>query len=760
MNNPNQHKPDINRCLKLLQDNFSLITVGDNKIPNIKWKEYQTKPMDRETFTKCYNIEGVNPTRGVGILTGYDNLEVVDVDLKVFDNVTKRDEFWNEFLSFVKDNIEDFDDKFVIVKTVNSGYHILYKCEKIEGNKKLATLKGMTSAIIETRGRGGYVWIYNKFILGNSYRNIRYISIEDRDTLIDACKIYNYVDDENKNDSIKVSQKYNEADVPVWEDYDSKVSVWDLIRDEFTIVKKLSDRIVVKRNGSSNPTSGSIFTDSQCLYLFSTGTRYPHEKLLSAFSIYTIQKHNGNYSDAAKQLYKEGYGSRLKNYKKEPEKLYDINYNLTDDFPIQIFPEPIQRYIIEVHQTLNASIDYLGCSFLWVLSLCVGNAFKIQIKKGWVEAGVLWIAIVGRAGIGKTHNIHAMTFPLLKVNDREIIRYNEKYKQYKEYNELTKKEKENVPEVEEPKKGQFIVGDITIESFFDHHEQNKNGIGILRDELSGWIKDLNKYRPGSDLETYLSCWSNQSIMLNRKVARSAYVPNAFVPILGGVQPSILSMHYTPENKENGFIDRILLCYPDLEVEKYNDNEMSDDILEWYSETVIGLFDQVKNQFIRYDNLGNVKPTNAVFLSDAKKKWVEIFNKITDMQNSETENEYMKSILPKQKSYVARFSLLLNFLYSAFDNKIKVNYIEKKSVEGAELLSDYFIKMAKKNKFDALERSDMIDLLKYSGKITNKEKFAILYKTNPEVNRSKVADQLNVSRQTINNWIKEFTESVK
>ncbi|MBP8675151.1 MAG: DUF3987 domain-containing protein [Acetomicrobium sp.] len=120
-----------------------------------------------------------------------------------------------------------------------------------------------------------------------------------------------------------------------------------------------------------------------------------------------------------------------------------------------------------VKHTLNASIDYIGSSLLWVLSLCIGNAIKIEIKKGWVEAGDVWIAIVGRAGIGKSHNIDAMTFPLINVNKREIRRYAEQAKKYSEYRELSKKEKENVIEVEEPVKSQFIVGDITLESFFD-----------------------------------------------------------------------------------------------------------------------------------------------------------------------------------------------------------------------------------------------------------------------------------------------------
>src|SRR5690625_2254613 len=92
-------KPKIEKCLKLLQDGFSLITVSDNKIPNFSWKKQQSKPLDEKEFKKRYYQEEkkykrkngedgiLRATEGVGIVTGYDNLEVLDVDLKVFSKI-------------------------------------------------------------------------------------------------------------------------------------------------------------------------------------------------------------------------------------------------------------------------------------------------------------------------------------------------------------------------------------------------------------------------------------------------------------------------------------------------------------------------------------------------------------------------------------------------------------------------------------------------------------------------------------------------
>jgi len=744
--------PELKRCNALLDKGYSLIPIRDNKVPVIKWKSYEAKQLEQSEFENFYNLD---KTKLVGIVTGYNDFEVVDIDTKIFPTAIKKREFWNEFYQMLQDNIEDFDKKFIIVKTLSGGFHICYKTKIKGGNIKIARVKEYKEALIESRGVGGYVIMYTEFVQGSSYLDVDYISDSDRTLLWECAKTYNHIEEDTIDyKEIEPKREVKENEVTTWQDYNNRHSVYDLISSEFEIVRKTSDKLTIRRLGAKSPHSGYIY-NSNLLYLFSTGTLYPNEKALSPFAIYAIQKYNGDYSQAAKELYKEGYGSRYK--KSNPVKIKPVNNAeiiQTDDFPLDVFPENIQTYIYNVHKTLNASVDYLGCSFLWVLSLCVGNSIKLEVKKGWTEAAVLWIAIVGKAGIGKTHNIASITRPLQKVNQREIEQYTKQMSMYDDYCALEKKEKKTAEEISEPQKKQFIVGDITMEAFVDYHSHNKNGIGILRDELSGWIKDLNKYRQGSDLENYLSCWSNQLLNLTRKTAKSSYVPDAFVPIIGGVQPSILSSHYTEENKDNGFIDRWLLCFPDLEIESYNEAEMEEESLFWYNEYVVGLYELVKNKITQYYDDGNINPYIARFSDDAKNEWIRIFNKITKIQNSDEENEYMKSILPKQKSYVARFSLLLSVL-DAYNCEGNYQVVTKKAILGAERLSDYFIKMAKKNKVDSLENKKLNDDIKASGKRDSFEIFEMLYNENTDVNKTKLAEELNVSRSTVYNWAKKI-----
>ena len=88
---------------------------------------------------------------------------------------------------------------------------------------------------------------------------------------------------------------------------------------------------------------------------------------------------------------------------------------------------------------------------------------------------------------------------------------------------------------------------------------------------------MNKYRAGSDLEFWLSTWSGKSVNLNRLSRKGSFVEKPFVPVLGGIQPSIFNSFSTEENKENGFMDRMLLSFPEASVDEYNDNELDESI---------------------------------------------------------------------------------------------------------------------------------------------------------------------------------------
>ena len=734
-------------------DHFSVVTVGDDKQPNQKWKVLQNQKQSRDEL-----IESIHrsTTQGFGMMGGFDFLECVDIDTKVFSTQIEKDEFWNEYYQTLKDSIVDFEDKFAVYVTRSGGFHILYKSKRVVGNTDIAKLKGHKECLIETRGTGGYIFAYpNKRYAKKTYFEIEFVTDADRETLWNISKSYNFI--EEKPEEPKKDKKIYSADeITPWQDFNDKTDIWSVIQEDFFVPSngQKKKHYLIKRHGSEAAHSGYVFRDSGCMFLFTTATIYPHEKLVSAFAAYTYKYHNGDFKAASIDLYDQGFGSRLKKKIEENKPVIEKPLPIENiTFPLDIFPKEIQYYILECNNKLDSNIDYMGCSLMWLISVCVGNSFEIEVKRGWNENGVIWVAVVGKAGIGKTPSINNVIFPLNKLNFKEIKRYHIQLEQYNYYMSLPKKEKEELTEPQKPIKTQFIANDITLEALVDLHQESDNAVGVFKDELAGWFKDMNKYRAGSDLEFWLSCWSGKSVSLNRMTRAGSFIEKPFIPVLGGIQPSIFNQFATDENKDNGFLDRMLLTFPDAKVDSYNENELHYSDIQWYSDTITNFFQTLKSKLLKRDNEGRIQTQLSKFDKEAKIEWKRIFNKITEHQNNEDENEYLKSMYPKQKSYIPRFALLIHLFSSAFEDNVNSMEISKESILKAERLSDYFVMNAKKIKIEATEIKDLKTASK--GVENTFDKLKAIHSADPHFNRSKVAELLGVSRVQIQRLIKKI-----
>ena len=754
------------RAAGLLAAGYSVLVVDNKKMPLHKWKELQTRQGTKQEIDAYMEKPGA---WRFGYACGYNDIFCVDVDLKVLP-MELRAAMFDEFIGLVRDNIDGFDRKVSVHKTMNFGYHLTYRTVTDMGNLKLAVPvntgikpdgSNAVQALIETRSHGGYAIIYDESHNELDYTGIGLLTKEEHDCIISICKMWDErVEQQTVEQPKKDRTEFHATGITPWQDYDQKHTVFDVVGDEFKIIRQLSNKTVIKRHGATSAHSGYVFKDTGCMYLFSTGTAYPHEKLLSPFSLYALKHHGGDMSAAAKQLYAEGYGDRMK--QPTPVALTTIKPVQIEKqaFPLDVFPEDIQRYITECSVTLGHNVDFMGAAMLWQLSVIVGNSIKIQVKKGWVESCIVWIAVVGRAGVGKTPAVSSIIRPLVEINSRKIREFRKKKEQFDAYAKMTKEQKANAEEVREPSRSQFIVNDVTIEALVELHEENPNAVGVYKDELAGWIKDMNKYRAGGDLEFHLSAFSNSPAYTTRKTVKDNYIHSPVIPVLGGIQPAVLNQMFTAEYRDNGFSDRLLLCYPDCNVERWNENEMTDDALQWYSDYILSLFAHINNDILIVDQDGDVQSRFIHLSPEARAELARIMDKITDRQNSEDEGEATKSILPKQKTYLPRFVILLHVL-ECYDACIPVtSTVPLDTLLKAERLVDYFITMAERVLQDGNEYNKMRASAGDKPVKTDAEKFASMFAANPNLKKTEAARILNVSRSQIYNWVREIEAAKK
>ena len=358
-------------------------------------------------------------------------------------------------------------------------------------------------------------------------------------------------------------------------------------------------------------------------------------------------------------------------------------------FPVEVFPELIQEIIKATNENLNFPIDFIGASILYAVSVSIGNTHRVEVKKGWQENAVLYLAIVGRAGTNKSHPISFALKPIEERDNLMFQKYQSEKLEYDTISALTKKEREQqgYDEPVRPIWEQHLVTDFTPEALAEVHKFNKRGIGVYADELASWFKNFNRYNKGSEEQFWLSVWSGKALRINRKTSDPIYIPLPFIPVIGSIQPGVLN-ELAKNRTENGFLDRLLFVVPDnLNKEYWSETELNPSIMQNLETIILNIL----NVSIKQDDTNNLQPEVLRFKPEARELLFEFQRKLTD-QSNKPENEAISGIYAKIEMYAIRLALILQMIrYACNEGNKQAVGIE--AVQGALKLVEYFKKTA-------------------------------------------------------------------
>ena len=191
------------------------------------------------------------------------------------------------------------------------------------------------------------------------------------------------------------------------------------------------------------------------------------------------------------------YGIGVEDIKTEAEQLLkqgnEIQERKINRFPFEVFPLHIQQVITATNENLNFPIDFIGASLLYAVSVAIGNTHSVEVKKGFQQSAVIYLAIVGRAGTTKSHPLSFALQPIVEQDKRTYMQYEQQRQQYEQAINLSKKEREQqaIDEPTKPVWQKFLLSDFTPEALAEVHKFNKRGIGVYVDELAVWFKNFN-----------------------------------------------------------------------------------------------------------------------------------------------------------------------------------------------------------------------------------------------------------------------------
>jgi hypothetical protein len=363
-------------------------------------------------------------------------------------------------------------------------------------------------------------------------------------------------------------------------------------------------------------------------------------------------------------------------------------------FPTDALPEVARRFVEEGAEAIGCAPDLLALPALAVLSAGIGASRVVEIKRSWREGATLFLAVVASPGEKKTPAANAARRPVLKRQAEKRQEFKTKReehgRQMREWKAHCRDARSagetEPPPPPEPTMERTYADDTTVESLVGILEDNPRGVLIYKDELTGWVRSHDQYRAagkGADRQHWLSVWSNQAIVVDRKSRQGdpTYVERPWVSLVGGIQPAMLSE--LGGSMEDGLLDRFLFCYPKHSHTDLSEVEIGADTEAQYAT----LYDKLTSLLMVKDESGQEAPNVVPMSWEAR----SLFKKIHDQIGRETLEPgfplRLQGVWAKMRGYLARISLILALCRSVQDEQPE--QVEEEDVKKAARIIAYF-----------------------------------------------------------------------
>ena len=263
--------------------------------------------------------------------------------------------------------------------------------------------------------------------------------------------------------------------------------------------------------------------------------------------------------------------------------------------PDVLIPAPLRDWVFDCAERVSVAPDYIAVAALVSLASIAGNTISIRPKQrdDWRVVPNLWGAAVGSPSVKKSPAIGEALKPLARLRAAAIEAHEKALKEWEADNMIgevskdslkadLKTAKKNNASREEmraliadcedenprPELQTYSVQDATIEALTGVLSRTPRGLLIQRDELTGWLRALDKQGHEQDRAFFLEAFAGTetNIQIERVGRGTVILPHCTLSILGTIQPkpfAALIRGSSADGGADGFVARFqMLVYPD------------------------------------------------------------------------------------------------------------------------------------------------------------------------------------------------------
>ena len=251
-------------------------------------------------------------------------------------------------------------------------------------------------------------------------------------------------------------------------------------------------------------------------------------------------------------------------------------------FPAEVFG-PWGDWIAAAAECKGAAPDYVAHALLAVAGSLIGNTRWAAPQSGWTEPPIIFAALIGDPSASKSPAMDAVLDPVRQLESELAHDYADKLREHKDVAAIAAvsesawkdeiraavKDGNEVPNrpaaayaPDAPVRPRLKFSDATPEKVAEILEVLWRSLLLHRDELSGWLGNMNKYSGGGDRAFWLEAYGGRSYTVERvKRPEPITVDRLTVAILGTIQPDRLSTLLL-NGDDDGLLARLAVVWPE------------------------------------------------------------------------------------------------------------------------------------------------------------------------------------------------------
>lgn len=317
-------------------------------------------------------------------------------------------------------------------------------------------------------------------------------------------------------------------------------------------------------------------------------------------------------------------------------------------FPLELLPNSLRPLVQDTSERMQAPPDYAAAASIVALAGCVNRRASVNPKRedaSWLVIPNLWGCIVGPPGVMKSPTMWAAARPLARIEEGWRVEFESetagfelekeqaelRYQAWREEYKRAVKKNEAPPiqpdrTMKKPTQRRLVLQDATFEKLHEILAENPSGVLVIRDELTGWLADLDRQGRESERAFFLQAWNGDAAFTVDRIGRgSIYVPAVCVSLMGNIQPARLRAYLSEAMsggpQDDGLFQRFQIAvWPDLPADwKLVDRSVN--------QTAFDIADQVFHRLVK---LSADEPVRMRFAADAQELfnawWTELENK--------------------------------------------------------------------------------------------------------------------------------------